>query len=596
MVTSTISGPPLAPYAEQTVAALFLAAVDRHRELPALGRATETTRLSYREVEARVAHVAAALTVLGVQAGDRVALLSENRPEWALVDYAALSIGAITVPIYPTLPARQVGEILVDCEPKVVFVSDAVQSGKLPVGTRPIVAFDAPADRDGPIAPFDALLDSTRAPTTDAVASWRAGARSVRAEDLATLIYTSGTTGAPKGVMLTHGNLAAMVAGTRQHGSIGVVPGEVSLSILPLSHVFERAAAYYFFAHGVTIVYAESMQTVARDVLAVRPHHLVAVPRLFEKVHHAVTGARGPKGMIARRAAATAVPYVAALTRGRRPSLARRLAHALADRVVYRVLRERMGGRLRTFICGGAPLDAQVGAIFHAAGMPIYEGYGLTETSPVISANKPGAIRLGSAGVPYPGVTVRLGAEQEIQVLGPGVMRGYWGQPEASAAAFTADGWFRTGDVGTIEQGVLLVIDRLKDLIVTAGGKNVAPQPLEQRVLASPYIAQAVLIGDRRPYLVMLLVPDEDAAPEGEPDALPSQLAAEVATHLQDVARVERPKRVALVREAFTVENGMLTPTLKVRRRLVARAYASLLDELYAGRVGIEVPWGEQPL
>ncbi|HEX9107292.1 MAG TPA: long-chain fatty acid--CoA ligase, partial [Longimicrobiales bacterium] len=450
------------------------------------------------------------------------------------------------------------------------------------------------------------------------------------------LIYTSGTTGAPKGVMLTHAHLASMVAATRQHGSLVLAPGEVTLSILPLSHVFERAASYIFFGSGVTTLYAASMQTVPRDLAAVRPQHVVAVPRLFEKVYDAVAGAPALKGKIARWAARTAVSYMDALTSGRAPSAALRARHALADRLVFRVLRQRVGGRLKTFICGGAPLEPHIGALFHAAGMPIYEGYGLTETSPVIAANKPGHVRLGSAGVPYPGVEVRLGEQAEIQVRAPGVFSGYWQRPEASAAAFTPDGWFRTGDVGAIENGFLLVIDRLKELIVTAGGKNVAPQPLEQRVISSPLISQAVLLGDRRPYLVMLVVPEFAAleaasepglldraaaalhAGEGlrpaeraaaamhelagssaeraanalhEGSALIQRLAAEVASCLHDTARVERPKRIAILPQEFTVDNGLLTPTLKVRRRAVERAYRELLDELYAGRAGMAVPW-----
>jgi long-chain acyl-CoA synthetase len=586
MESTRLSGPPLAPYGERTLVALFHSAVERFREQPALGVAGDPARLSYGEVEARVAGLAAALASHGVRAGDRVALLSENRPEWPLVDYAALSLGAVTVPIYPTLPAGQVAGILADAEPSVVFVSGASQAEKVTVADAvPLVAFDGAAGaRATSLAAF--MERASGSPTRQ-----RDRAEAVAPDDLATLIYTSGTTGAPKGVMLTHANLAAMVAATRQHGSLAVSPGEVALSILPLSHVFERAAAYYFFLHGVATVYAESMQTVPRDLAAVRPHHVIAVPRLFEKVFDAATGAPGVKGRIARWAAGVAAEQVDAVSRGGRPSASLRIRRALADRLVYRVLRERMGGRLRTFICGGAPLDPRVGALFHAAGLPVYEGYGLTETSPVIAANRPGALRLGSAGVPYPGVEVRLGEADEIQVRGPSVARGYWRRPDETAAAFTPDGWLRTGDVGVIADGFLHVVDRLKDLIVTAGGKNVAPQPLEQRVTASPLVAQAVLIGDRRPYLVLLVVPAR-AGGAGEPPS-EAAIAAEIASRLHDAGRVERPKRVLVIPEELTVENGRLTPTLKVRRRAVEAAYASRIDDVYARRAGAEIPWGD---
>jgi long-chain acyl-CoA synthetase len=553
---TTLAGPPLAPYAEDTLNRLLITAVERFGDQPALGIAGQPDRVSYRQLESRVASAAALLESHGVRAGDRVAILSTNSPEWVVADYAALSLGAITVPVYPTLTAPQVAEILHDCDARVVFVSGSDQVAKVPPGPA-VIELTRLAHAGAPGA---------------APAAWRERALAVSPDDLATLIYTSGTTGTPKGVMLSHGNLAAMVAATRQHGSLRVEPGEVALSILPLSHVFERAADYYFLGSGVTIVYAESMQTVVRDVGVERPHHVIAVPRLFEKIHAAFVSAPGLKGRLARWAADTACEWEQASAVRRR----------LADRLVFEVLRAKLGGRMRTFICGGAPLDPRVGALFHAAGVPVYEGYGLTETSPVISANRPGALRLGSAGVPYPGVELRLGNEQEVQVRAPGVTRGYWQRPAETAEAFTADGWFRTGDVGEIRDGFLFIVDRLKDLIVTAGGKNVAPQPIELRVASSPHVAQAVLIGDRRPYLVMLV------APEGNP--APALLLDEVTARLTGLARVERPKRLAIVEGGFTTENGFLTPTLKVRRRAVQQAHASLLDEMYAGRAGVAIP------
>jgi long-chain acyl-CoA synthetase len=569
MSTNALTGPPLAPFEDGTLNRLFLHATQRFAARPALGMAVDPKRWTYAEVEAQVAHIARALEEEGVGEGDRIVILSENRIEWALADYAALSLGAITVPIYPTLTAAQTAEIVTDAAPRLAFVSTAAQERKV----APLV----------PTIRFDELhaYAGTRDVDVDA---WRERARAIDPESIATLIYTSGTTGTPKGVMLTHANLAAMAAATLQHGALAVKPGDVALSILPLSHVFERAASYYFFAHGVTIVYAESMQSVPRDLRAVRPHHVITVPRLLEKVHDAVTSAAGVKGTIARWAVSTAHEFVTAP----QPSFGLRMRRAVADRAVYRVLRKRMGGRLRTFICGGAPLDARVGALFVAAGVNVFEGYGLTETSPVITANRPDATRLGTGGVPYPGVSIRLGAEDEIEVRGPGVTRGYWQKPDATAAAFTSDGWFRTGDVGTIDdKGFLRIVDRLKDLIVTAGGKNVAPQTLEQRVTSSPLISQAVVLGDRRPYLVMLVVPEAAVARTAD---FIAKISADIASHFRDFANFERPKRIAVLDEEFTVDNGLLTPTLKVRRRAIQLAYATLLDELYAGRAGFAIP------
>ena len=603
---------PLVPPGDDTLVRVFLSAVARHADRPALAvrRAGRWHAQSYVEVAACVRRVARVLAELGVQQGDRVALLSENRPEWAQADYATLLLGAVVVPVYPTLPAGQVAPIVRDAAARVLFASSAEQAEKVLAERAAIpelahvVLFDGPAPalarRAGEagvrLHDWAALLDAA----TDDDA-WRAAleerAALVAPDDLATLIYTSGTTGVPKGVMLSHYNIAAMIAATAQHGSITLAPGECTLSILPLSHVFERAAGYLCFHGGITIHYAESAQTTVRDIAEVRPHHVFAVPRLFEKIHAAATTAPGLKGKLARRAAQVAHDVTLLRQRGLAPAGMLALEYALADRAVYSRLRARVGGRLRTFICGGAPLRAEVAALFHAAGMPVYEGYGLTETSPVLTANRPGAMRLGTVGVPYPGVQLRLGDEGEIQARGPSVTRGYWRNEEATRAAFTADGWFRTGDVGRFDaDGFLQITDRLKDLIVTAGGKNVAPQPLEQRVAAAPHVAQAVLLGDRRPYTVMLVVPDfEVLAPWARAHGLDpadrerlcadprvvAHFTEEVERRLEGSARYEQPKKVAVLPVELTVENGLLTPSLKVRRRALEERFRELVQRLY---------------
>ena len=555
----------------------------------ALKHAARPKGITYSEVVQRVGSIVGLLRQRGVERGDRVAVLSENRPEWAMADYACLCHGAVTVPVYPNLAVGQVGEILRDSGARLVFASTSEQADRARQAAPglDIVVFDE----------FDAALVSVPTAPSD----WRTRAHAVTPDDLATLIYTSGTTGVPKGVMLTHHNLASGNAATGQHGAVLTQPGEVVVSILPLSHALERASGYYYWSRGVTTVYAETMQTVARDIAAASPHHLVVVPRILDKIHAGLVTATGVKGVIGRWAARVGVSAAGARIEGRRLSPRARAELALADRIVFRKLREKLGGRVHTIISGGASLSPEVASLFVVAGLPVYEGYGLTETSPVLSANQPGAVRIGTVGHVYPGVELRIADEGEIQVRGPIVMTGYWQKPVETRQAFAEDGWLRTGDVGRLdEDGFIVVVDRLKDLIVTSGGKNIAPQPIEQRVTASPLIAQAVMLGDRRPYPVMLVVPDhpvlaawarqqggglatlaEDRTALAADADVQRALRAEVERHVTEFAPVERPKRIAVVPDDFTVENALLTPTLKVRRRVVEERYAELISELY---------------
>ena len=397
--------------------------------------------------------------------------------------------------------------------------------------------------------------------------------------------------------MLTQGNLAYMVAATRQHGSVPASPGEVALSLLPLSHVLERAASLYFWDAGVVIAYAESMEAVAANLLEVRPHVMVSVPRLFEKIHHRVVGGGGVRGRIARWATDVGSRVVDRRLDGRPPSAADALRLRLADRLVFRKLREKTGGRLRSYISGGAPLAPDVARLFFAAGMPIYEGYGLTETSPVLAVNQPEAVRLGTVGRPYPDVEIRIGPEQEILARTPGLMKGYWKNPDATDAAVDPEGWFHTGDIGALSpDGFLRITDRLKDLVVTAGGKNIAPQPIELHATRSPYVAQAVMIADRRPFPVLLVVPDwermeewasvEGVALDDRSDAASDErvvrfLETETLGRMDRFARHETPKRIAVLDSELTVEDGLLTPTLKVRRRAVEGRFAPVVEALY---------------
>ena len=595
-------GAPLEPFERDTLGRVFLDAVDRFGPNEAFRwkEGGEWRSLSHDEVADRVARLVAALRDRGVRRGDRVALLSENRPEWALTDFASACAGAVSVPVYPSLPADQVGVILEDAEPRVAITSTADQAAKIlavrdriPALTH-VVVMDGPApEHPGEIVveTWAGLLESSPHP------GLRDEALKAGPGDLATLIYTSGTTGVPKGAMLTHGNLAYMVAATRQHRTVPAEPGDVALSILPLSHVLERAAFLYFWDSGATIAYAESIDAVSDNLLDVQPHLMVSVPRLFEKIHQKVVGGGGLKGRIARWASEVGGRVVDRRLDDRTVPIADRVRFALADRLVFSKLREKTGGRLRMFISGGAPLAADVARLFFAAGMPIHEGYGLTETSPVLAANQPSNTRLGTVGRPYPGVELRLGPENEILARTPGLMSGYWKNPKATARAIDRDGWFHTGDIGAIDEaGFLSITDRLKDIIVTAGGKNLAPQPLELHATRSPYVAQAVVIGDRRPFPVLLVVPDWERLAEWAAEeavavddrnaavadpAVVALLEAQTLGRMDEFARHETPKRVAVVAEEFTVEDELLTPTLKVRRRQVEARYAELIDRLY---------------
>ncbi|HEV2148096.1 MAG TPA: long-chain fatty acid--CoA ligase [Longimicrobiaceae bacterium] len=597
----------LDPVERDTIPRIFLRAVDRYDRAEAVrhkeGGAWKS--LDHREMEERVTRLAAALSAAGVQAGDRVAILSENRPEWAIVDYAVLGLGGVVVPIYATLPANQVAYILENCGARAIFASTPEQVAKvveirggLPA-LEQVVAFDDPAGAPD-VERFRDLLEAGRATMERGeVGSFREAALRVSRDDVATLIYTSGTTGDPKGVMLTHYNLASNVAAVLQHGFAAIFSrGTVALSFLPLSHVFERMVDYLYRDQGVCIAYAESMEKVADNLGEVRPNVAVSVPRLFDKIYTKVMGATGLRKRILLWASGVGERVVDERLAGREPSGALALQYGLADRLVFSKLRERVGGRLGSFISGGAPLSAGVARFFHAAGLPVYEGYGLTETSPVIAANRPGHVRLGTVGQVVPGVEVRIGQDGEILTRGPHVMKGYWNNPEATAKAIDPDGWFHTGDVGELDaDGFLRITDRLKDLIVTAGGKNVAPQPVENAAAMSPFVAQAVMVGDRRPYTVLLLVPDfenlgawagrngidaADRAALVRDPRVRELLEQDALGRLDAFARYEKPKKVAVLPDELTVDSGALTPTLKVKRRVVEERYRNEIEALYA--------------
>jgi long-chain acyl-CoA synthetase len=560
--------------------------------------------LSYGQLADRVQDLSLGLLELGIQPGDRVAILSENRPEWAIADYACLTARCTDVPIYPTLPSKQAEHNLRDSGAAAVFVSSRQQmekvleaKGRLPA-LRHVIAFDDDARGRGVLSleQVYARGRSARAHRT----SWQADALKARPEDLATLLYTSGTTGEMKGVMLTHGNIASNV--TSCCGLFTFGQDDECLSFLPLSHIFERMFGHYSMFHsGVLINYAESLDTVAADMQRWRPTVMASTPRLYEKIYARVldqvrSGSRMRQRIFfwAKRVGEAAAERRMA---HRRLSPALALKQRLADRLVFSKLRARTGGRLRFFISGGAPLSADIAKFFHAAGMPILEGYGLTETSPVIAVNTFQHAKLGTVGLPIPGVEVKIAPDGEVLTRGPHVMAGYYQKPQATTDALDSEGWFHTGDIGLLDdEGFLCITDRKKDIIVTAGGKNIAPQPIESLAKTSKFVSNAVMLGDRRRFPIMLIVPnlqtltawasqqgiqaDGPAALLATPE-VQHKLEREVRTTLRDLASFEVPKKLLLLPNDFSVEAGELTPTLKVKRRVVEQRHREAIEELY---------------
>ena len=601
------AAPPLPPFANDTLTKVFFHAIDDLGGPDALlyKAGSEWKSLSHQEVERRVTRFAAALDSLGVGPGDRVAILSENRPEWAIADFAVLCLGAADVPIYATLPPQQIAYILQDAGVKVICVSTPAQlekvleiRGQVPT-LKSIILFDAQRPAEGVLSYATLLEEGQKRLDEGALAAFRKRALSIAPDDLATLIYTSGTTGHPKGVMLTHYNIASNVEAVRRHGVLDMGRGDVALSFLPLSHSFERMVDYYYWNSGATIAYVDAVEKVAESLVETRPHVVAAAPRVFEKIYGKVMGATGLKRVIVRWAKRVGESGVAERIAGRADG-PRGVAEKLADRLVFAKLRARTGGRIRVFVSGSAPLSADIARFFWAAGIPVVEGYGLTETSPVLTVNRPGAVKLGSVGLPLPGTELRIAANGEILARGPQIMKGYWKRDDATAEVIDEEGWFHTGDIGEIDpQGFLTITDRLKNLLVTAGGKNIAPQPIENQVAMSPYIAQVVMLGDKRPFPTLLIVPDFDnlaqwARGKGidETDRVAlsrdprvhEHLEQEAFSRLHGLARYEMPKKIAVIPREFTIDSGELTPSLKVKRRAVEEHYRNVIEGMYADK------------
>ncbi|HEX6183665.1 MAG TPA: long-chain fatty acid--CoA ligase [Pyrinomonadaceae bacterium] len=556
----------------------------------------------------RVRAVALGLSALGVKKGDRVALLSENRPDWSVVDLAILSLGAVNVPIYTTQAPDQVRYILEDSGARVLFVSGKkvyrhARPGIVAVETLDRVVFfdtDAADAHEGALSLFE--LEQAGAQIDEAEPEvFSRALNAVGGEDLATIIYTSGTTGEPKGVMLTHHSFVtnAMVIS----GSLPIFPTDVALSVLPLSHIFERVVFYVFCRSGVSVAYAPSFDVVGEYLREVRPTIMTAVPRLFEKVFHKIvkkgTAEGGWKAKVFNWALHVGQRHAELKDKGETVPPLLEIQQEVASRLVFSKWRDGVGGRLRFFVSGGAPLSPALSYAFLGAGVVILQGYGMTETC-IVTANRPEDNRIGSVGLPFAGVELRTEADGEILVRGPNLMQGYYGHEAETAAAFTEDGWFRTGDVGRIDEGGRLYItDRKKELFKLSNGKYVAPQLVESLIKESQYVSQVVVVGAGRKQPVALIVPDWEAlasalpAPQAEehtlrvawsrsPEAV-KLVQSEVAELTRPLHDYERVRRVALLPDEFSIDGGELTPTLKVKRRVIDEKYHDLIEEIYNG-------------
>ncbi len=550
----------------------------------------------------RVVRTHLSLKNVGIRSGDRGALLSENRWEWAVADFAMVTAGICTVPLYPTLAAEQLHYMLEHSEARVIFVSNQEQLEKvlshwpqLPK-LEGVVTFDKVNCGDERVTSLGDLIggEPLSAEERD---SFEAALSAVRPDQLASIIYTSGTTGTPKGVMLTHENIATNV---RDNG-FDLRPTDICLSFLPLSHVAERVADYAYFYNGATVAYPENLETVADNLREVRPTVVLGVPRFFEKIHarvmDAISSAPAPRQKLfhwAIKVGREAAPY--RLDEKPMP-FGMRCRFAVADRLVFAKLRARLGGRLRFFVSGAAPLAKHLAEFFYAVGVTICEAYGLTETSPVVSTNLPGALRFGTVGKVIRNVEVKIAEDGEILVRGPNIMRGYYKMEEETAKAII-DGWLHTGDIGNLDaDGYLSITDRKKDLFKTSGGKFIAPQPIENQLKTCASVAVAVVIAEKRKFPSALIVPQFEkleryASQQGLTFSNRSELAAhpsivklveqEIVEACADMAQYERVKKFTLLAEDFSITNGEITPTMKVRRRQVETRYAKEIEKMYS--------------
>jgi Long-chain acyl-CoA synthetases (AMP-forming) len=601
-------GTPLFPDEPSTLPELFMQAVAKYDRADALNykKDGQWQKISSTELISRTENIALGLYSLGLRNGDAAAILAANSPEWTLADAGCQFIGVIDVPIYTTLAPASIQYIINDSEARLFFIQnrEAFESIRGVLGEcktlEKLVFFDAvgvDAENAISLGDLEKLGVELRKEQPDLIAQL---SNAIKSDDVATLIYTSGTTGEPKGVMLSHTNIISNVIDAGE--KYNFVGDDVSLSVLPLCHIFERTGMYLYILNGMAVHYAESIERVPDNLQEVRPTLFIGVPRIFEKVYARarLKAARSSRlrESVFDWAIETAKDYAYKKETGQSISATLAAKHSIADRLVYSKFREFFGGRLRYCITGGAALSDDIWLIFTGSGVSIMQGYGLTETSPVISSNNPFAARLGTVGKTIRNVNIRIAGDGEIEVKSPGVMLGYYKKDHQTTEAFTSDGWFRTGDLGTIDDdGFLRITDRKKELFKTSGGKYIAPSPIEQMIRASRFVSQVVLVGNERKFPAALIVPNFEqlesyAHLKGLGLKTPREfcrnqriidlIERQIAGLTESLSGYEKVKKIVLLEKELTVESGELTPTLKVKRRVIDEKYCAVIDKIYS--------------
>ncbi len=600
----TERGEPLYDNEPKTLPELFLQSFKKHDLPDALNVKVdgEWKQIPSTLIKSRIERIAFGLYSIGLRPGDKAAILATNSPEWTLTDAGCQFAGVVDVPIYTTLAPQSIDYILNDSGSKVIFLENLAAYERVAdvlASAKELIFFDAegvnlPNSRS--LADLEAEGSKLQGQQPDLIKDL---VHSLKPSDVATLIYTSGTTGEPKGVMLTHTNIISNVIDVGEKYDFSI--HDISLSVLPLTHVFERSAMYLYIFNGMSVYYAESVDRVPDNLREVRPTIFIGVPRIFEKVYAKAklkaAQSGGLKEKIFDWAIEVAKQYAMRIEDHRPIPFFLSLKHRVADAMVYSKLREFFGGRLRACITGGAALPDDIYLIFTGSGIKIMQGYGLTETSPVISSNNPSAVKLGTVGRPIRNMQVRIAADGEIEASGPGVMLGYYNKPDATRDAFTEDGWFKTGDIGEIDDdGYLRITDRKKELFKTSGGKYIAPSPIEQMIRSSRFVSQAVLVGNERKFAAALVVPNFEMLEsyvklKGITASTPAEMCrnARIIDLIQrqiegattNLARFEKVKKIALLENELTVEGGELTPTLKIKRRVVEEKYKDVIDGFY---------------
>lgn len=602
-------GKPLFRGEPRTLSELFLQSVAKYKLPNALNFKKNGVwhAISCEVIVERAENIALGLYTLGLRKGDRVAILAANSPEWTLSDAGCQFAGIVDVPIYTTSSPPSVQYIIDDSTARVMFIQDAAAYERISsaiANCKSIEKFvfynsdGVDLDNAMSIGELEAAGENRRSAEPGLAELLRS---EIEPTDVATLIYTSGTTGEPKGVMLSHTNLISNVIDASEKYEFS--GNDISLSVLPLSHVFERTGMYVYFMSGMAVYFAESIERAPDNLKEVRPTIFIGVPRIFEKVYEKARVSAARSSLIRERvfdwAIAVAKEYAGTLAKGLPVSVSLAAKHGVADKIVYTKLRDFFGGNLRLCISGGAALSDDIYLIFTGAGISIMQGYGLTETSPVISSNNPDAFRVGTVGKPIRNTNVRIASDGEIEISGPGVMLGYYHKDAETREVFTDDGWFRTGDIGQLDaDGYLAITDRKKELFKTSGGKYIAPSHIEQMIKHSRFVSQVVLVGSERKFPSALIVPNfemlESYAHVKELDLktpadfcrsalIRNLFERQISSATEGLAQFEKVKKFALVESEFTVEGGELTPTMKVKRRVIDEKYKAIIDEMYAG-------------